>query len=162
MSAYVLVEVPKTPSAYLLGVVGWLYLVSAWEKSHLKWCMWWLTWGCKRRAVPEKISGISRHISRWWSLADHLQSWLWSNRVWKSQMDLFLKLFQDDGVDVKSKRQQKIWSILLTQFEGRLTETWPLLLMTSNTQQSTTFGCHVSKSISPQPTLKAAICFAPL
>ena len=29
-------------------------------------------------------------------------------RVWKSQMDLFLKLFQDDGVDVKSKRQQKI------------------------------------------------------
>ena len=80
----ILVEVPKTPSAYLLGVVGWLYLVSAWEKSHLKWCMRWSTWVCKRRAVPEQISGISRHISRRWSHADHLQSWLWSKRVWKS------------------------------------------------------------------------------
>ena len=35
-------------------------------------------------------------------------------------------------------------------------------LMKSNTQQSTTFGCHVSKSITPQPMLKAAVRFAQL
>ena len=80
---HILVKVPKTSSAYLLGVVGWLYLVSAWETSYLNWCMWWSIWGCKERAVPEQISGISRHISRRWSVADHLQSWLWSKRVWK-------------------------------------------------------------------------------
>ena len=63
---------------------------------------------------------------------------------------------------VKSQRRQKIRSMLSNQYEGELTEISLLLSMTSNTQQSTTFGCNISKSIPPQPTLQPAIYFAPL